>query len=69
MSTSTPTPVMAGISPPPATLSRINIGDFLRRAAQRSPESIAIVDGDTRLSYSHPPLANALGARYVHVVP
>ncbi|MGQ0699923.1 MAG: AMP-binding protein [Panacagrimonas sp.] len=71
MPTSTPTPVMAGISPPPALLSRITIGDFLRRAAQRDPQRIALVDGDTRLSYGElnrraTQAANALLASGLH---
>ena len=46
-----PAPVMGGIEPPPAILSRVAIGDFLRRTAQRDPARTALVDGGTRLSY------------------
>jgi long-chain acyl-CoA synthetase len=42
---------MTGIEPPPGILSRVAIGDFLRRAAQRDPARAALVDGDTRLRY------------------
>ena len=46
-----PAPVMGGIEPPPTILSRVAIGDFLRRTAQRDPARTALVDGGTRLSY------------------
>ncbi|MCK5771421.1 MAG: AMP-binding protein [Algiphilus sp.] len=49
--TPSPAPVMGGIEPPPAILSRVAIGDFLRRTAQRDPARTALVDGGTRLSY------------------
>lgn len=44
-------PVMSGVEPPPNILSRVAIGDFLRRAARRDPARIALVDGATRVSY------------------
>jgi long-chain acyl-CoA synthetase len=51
MTIPSPLPVMSGVEPPPAILSRVAIGDFLRRAAQRDPAHTALVDGATRLSY------------------
>ncbi|WP_293390169.1 AMP-binding protein [Nevskia sp.] len=37
--------------PAPGAISRVSIGDFLRRAAQRDPDKTVLVDGEVRLSY------------------
>lgn len=51
MTIPSPLPVMSDVEPPPNILSRVAIGDFLRRAARRDPARTALVDGATRLSY------------------
>lgn len=40
-----------GVTPPPSCISRIAIGDILRRTARRMPGNIALVDGKRRISY------------------
>lgn len=43
--------VTDGVPPPPRIISRVFIGDFLRRSALREPSKTAVIDGATRLSY------------------
>ncbi|MGQ0502026.1 MAG: AMP-binding protein [Panacagrimonas sp.] len=45
------TPATQGVPCPPSAIARVSIGDFLRRAARREPDKIAIVENQTRLSY------------------
>lgn len=46
------TPATAGVPTVPGIISRVSIGDFLRRAAQREPSKTAVVEAATRLSYA-----------------
>lgn len=41
-----------GVTPPPSEISRIAVGDILRRTARRLPQNIALIDGDRRISYA-----------------
>lgn len=43
--------VIRDVPPPPGIISRVAIGDFLRRAARRGPDKTALIDHDRRLSY------------------
>lgn len=41
-----------GVTPPPSDISRIAIGDVLRRTARRLPRNVALIDGDRRITYA-----------------
>lgn len=45
------TPATEGI-PAPGLIGRVAIGDIVRRAARRHPERIALVEGDTRVTFA-----------------
>ncbi len=52
-----------GVTPPPSSISRIAIGDILRRSARRMPERTALVAGAERISYAE---LDALSNRMAH---
>ncbi|MFV0301963.1 MAG: class I adenylate-forming enzyme family protein [Paracoccus sp. (in: a-proteobacteria)] len=41
-----------GVTRPPSSISRIAVGDMLRRTARRMPGNIALIDGARRISYA-----------------
>ncbi len=41
-----------GVTPPPSEISRIAIGDVLRRTARRLPDNIALIEGERRITYA-----------------
>lgn len=41
-----------GVTPPPSCITRICVGDILRRTARRLPNNIALVDGGRRITYA-----------------
>lgn len=41
-----------GVTPPPNSISRIAVGDILRRTARRLPGNVALVDRNRRISYA-----------------
>lgn len=52
-----------GVTPPPSSISRIAIGDILRRTARRMPGNLALVDGSRRITYAE---LDALSNRVAH---
>ncbi|WP_204318779.1 class I adenylate-forming enzyme family protein [Pseudooceanicola aestuarii] len=61
--TRTTTRFDGGVTPPPASIARIALGDILRRSARRTPGNIALVDGDRRVTYA---ALDAMANRMAH---